>query len=368
MISGDRLRQAREFAGYTQAELAALAHVRQPQLSSAERFGEDLPEAALVQVAASTGFPIAFFQSQPQLLINDPPHFRAQSGASATQLKQARRAGEVVGEQALAMRARLQPPHLQLPTDALDPASAADAVRAAFGLRYGEPVRDLPLLAERNGVLVVGAPVAAFKKDAFSWWAGPVPILVLLSTDAGDRQAWSTAHELGHLVLHRGLTPQRVLEDEANEFAMHFLLPMHAISRELTGRLTLQDFALLKRRWGVSIQALIRTARRLDLIDADRYTSLFRQISARGERLRERITVPPVKPRGFRKMAETLFGPSPAAGLKDQATWTLGFAESVLAQHATVSDLPLRSSPLLGQAGNVTDLAGRRQQQKIRSL
>lgn len=368
MISGDRLRQARELAGLTQTELAALAHISQPRLSNAERFGEDLSDGALVQVAASTGFPPEFFYTQPDLLIADPPHFRAQSGASAIQLKQARRAGEMVGEQALAMRTRLQPPPLRLPTDTLDPASAAEAVRAAFSLTYGEPVKDLPLLAERNGVVVLGVPLRAFKKDAFSWWTGSVPILVLLSTDAGDRQAWSTAHELGHLVLHRGLTPQRTLEDEANDFAMHFLLPHHAIGRELTAQLTLQDFALLKRRWGVSIQALIRTARRLNVIDADRYTSLFRQISARGERLRERITMPPVKPRGFRKMAETLFGPSPAVGLKEQASWTLPFTESVLAQHAAVSDLPVRPSPQLGRAGNVTDLAGRRQQQRARAL
>jgi Zn-dependent peptidase ImmA (M78 family)/transcriptional regulator with XRE-family HTH domain len=364
MISGDRLRQARELAGLTQRELASSAGIPQPRLSNAERFGEDLPDGVLIDIATVTGFPPAFFETQPGLIVGDPPHFRAQSGASAAQLKQARRAGEVVGEQALVMRSQLQPPPLRLPAGTGDPRSAANAVRAAFGLAPTEPVKDLPLLAERNGVLIVAVPLPAFKKDAFSWWVGEVPVLALLSTDAGDRQAWSLAHELGHLVQHRGLTPQRTLEEEANEFAMHLLLPLDAFRRDLPAHPTLQDFALLKRRWGVSIQALIRTARRVGVIDDDRYTSLFRQISARGERLRERVSVPPVKPRGFRKMAEMLFGPSPAAGLGEQANWTPAFTEDVLARHATVSELPVRSSPSLPLAGNVTDLAGRRSRRR----
>lgn len=360
MISGDRLRQAREFSGLTQRELAATAGIKQPRLSNAERFGEDLPEFVVVNIAAATGFPPDFFSTQPGLLIEDPPHFRAQSGASATQLKQARRAGEVVAEQALKMRAQLKPPRLTLPPLGGTPSAAAAATREALGLNTSEPARDLPLLAERSGVLVVAVPLPAFKKDAFSFWFDAnIAIMTLLETDAGDRQAWSTAHELGHLVLHKGLTPTRTLEDEANEFAMHLLLPLHAFSNELPRHATLQDFVLLKRHWGVSIQALIRTAKRVGAIDGDRYTSLFRQISARGERLRERVSIPAIKPRGFRKMAEVIFGPSPAAGLREQANWTLPFTEDVLAHHASVSELPLRASPTR-QPSNVTDLSARR--------
>jgi Zn-dependent peptidase ImmA (M78 family)/transcriptional regulator with XRE-family HTH domain len=367
MISGARLRQARELAGLTQAELSAVAGIPQPRLSGAERYGEDLPESVMIHIAAATGFPLPFFETQPWLLISDPPHFRAQGGATATQIKQARRAGEVVAEQALAMRSRLRPPRLRMPAGTTSPELAAGALRMAFGVSATEPIRDLPLLAERNGLLVVAAPLAAFKKDAFSAWTDEIPIIVLLSTHAGDRQAWSTAHELGHLLLHRGLTPQRTLEDEANEFAMHFLLPLGAFRRELPAHPTLQDFALLKRRWGVSVQALIRAARRIGAVDADRYTSLFRQISARGERLRERVALPPVKPRGFRKMAEVLYGPNPASGLAKQAYWTITFADDVLAQHAIASELPIRPRPTSSLGSNVTSLASRRSDRRSQS-
>ena len=91
---------------------------------------------------------------------------------------------------------------------------------------------------------------------------------------------------------------EQVLEDDADEFAMHFLTPPAVIKREISAKATLQQFALLKRRWGVSIAALVRTARRLEIIDDDRYMSLFRQMSARGERLRERAAIAPIKPTG----------------------------------------------------------------------
>lgn len=368
MISGDRLRQAREFNGLTQRELAGVAGIPQPRLSGAERYGEDLPEHAVLQIAASTGFPPSFFQSLPGLIIGEPPHFRAQAGASATQIKQARRAGELVAEHALVMRSQLEPPPLRLPDSQREPAQAAAALRESLGLSPVEPVRDLPLLAERVGVIVIALPLPAFKKDAFSWWTGKVPLIALLPTDAGDRQAWSTAHEMGHLLLHQGLTPQRTLEDEANEFAMHFLLPLDAYRQELPQHPTLQDFALLKRRWGVSVQALIRCAKRIGVVDAERYTSLFRQISARGERLRERVAVPAIKPRGFRKMAELLYGPAPARGLAEQAHWTQTFAEDVLDQHASISDLPVRTIARHSNSpSNVTHLAERRSTTRTRS-
>jgi Zn-dependent peptidase ImmA (M78 family) len=236
------------------------------------------------------------------------------------------------------------------------PEQAAAQTRAQLGLPPGEPVTDLPLTLERAGVLVVGLPLPAFRTDAFSQWIGDLPLLALLHTDAGDRQAWSAAHELGHLMLHRGVARHRELEADADEFAMHFLLPLPAFGRDLPANPTLQHFAMLKRRWGVSVQAMIRTARRLEVVDADRYTSLFRQISARGERLAERAALAPLKPRAFRKLAEIRYGPAPAGGLARDAHWTLGFAEQVLARHATSAELPNRRLIVPANRANVTAL------------
>ncbi|MET9340281.1 ImmA/IrrE family metallo-endopeptidase [Nonomuraea sp. NPDC003804] len=265
---------------------------------------------------------------------------------SAKESNQAQRAGEIVVEAALIMLDKLEGPELTfhpLPLGT-SPAEAAEYARHELGLSPHEPATGLPVLLEHAGLLVVALPLPNIRRDAFSVWLEEThrPVLALLETDAGDRQLWSTAHELGHLLLHRGVGASRELESEADAFARHFLIPEAALNREMPTYPTMQHFAMLKRRWGVSIAALIRAAKRMERIDEDRYTSLFRQMSARGERLRERISIKPTKPRGFRSMAETLFGPNPSSGLAAMTNWTPAFAEDVLSRHATGSELPSR--------------------------
>lgn len=94
----------------------------------------------------------------------------------------------------------------------------------------------------------------------------------------------------------------------------------------------------MKLRWGVSVQSLIRRAKDLDAVTDEQYMSLFRQVSARGERMNERNQIRREKPRVYRKMAEVLFGESPATGLARLAAWTPEFAQDVLDQFAGAGD------------------------------
>jgi Zn-dependent peptidase ImmA (M78 family)/transcriptional regulator with XRE-family HTH domain len=343
VIYGSRLTQAREFALLTQKALAGDIGVSQATLSNAERDRYELPFGPLAEFAAVTGFPTGFFQEPPRVIFDGlPTHFRARAGMSAKEANQAKRAGEVITEAALLMRDKLVGPPLTLQSCSRSPEEAACRTREALGLSPGEPALGLPVLLEHAGILVIALPLPNTRRDAFSLWFEDHPVLALLDTDAGDRQLWSTAHELGHLVLHRQVGASRELEHEADEFAMHLLTPLEAMRRDVPEHPTIQDFALLKRRWGVSIAALVRTARRLGKIDDQRYTSLFKQMSARGERLRERVAIAPIKPRGFRAMAETIYGPHPAEDLAEAVLWTPAFAEDVLSRHATGSELPSR--------------------------
>ncbi|WP_157253234.1 helix-turn-helix domain-containing protein [Nonomuraea typhae] len=345
MIYGTRLTQAREFCLLTQRALADEIGISQGTLSNAERDLTELPFSVLTQFATTTGFPVDFFQQAPRVTFEGlPTHFRARAGMSVKESNQAKRGGEIVAEAAVTMLDHLEGPALTLASMPLgtDPEIAAKGARDALGLSPHEPAIGLPVLLEHAGVLVVALPLPNTRRDAFSLWLQDRLVLALLDVDAGDRQLWSTAHELGHGLLHRGAGASKTLEQEADEFAMHFLTPLDAMRREMPAHPTIQDFALLKRRWGVSIAALIRTARRLERIDEQRYTSLFKQMAARGERLRERAAIAPIKPRGFRAMAETLYGPHPAQGLARSANWTPAFAEDVLSRHATGSELPSR--------------------------
>jgi Zn-dependent peptidase ImmA (M78 family)/transcriptional regulator with XRE-family HTH domain len=361
MIYGARLRQAREMALMTQAELSRETQIAQAHLSRAERDLYDVGLDRLALLAAHLEFPTSFFTTAPTVDFGQRPvHFRSQAGMSMKQADQATRTGEVVVEAVLRLETQFEGPALHLPPAQEDAAAAAVAMRSALGIAPDEPIHGLPILLERAGVTVIGLPLGARRRDAFSLWTDGKPVIALLETDAGDRQLWSTAHEVGHLLLHRGIPAHREIESAADEFAMHFLTPPHVLERELPAHPTMSDFAMLKRRWGVSIAALIRLARRLDRLTAEQYTSLFKQMSARGERLRERTFIPPVKPRGLRAMAELAYGAAPAPALAADNNWSPVFAERVLDRHARADELPHRKLPTPPRRSNIVNIASAR--------
>jgi Zn-dependent peptidase ImmA (M78 family) len=357
VIFGARIRQAREMALMTQAELARETQIAQAHLSRAERDSYDLGPDRLALVAAHLEFPVEFFTAEPIVEFGRRPvHFRAQAAMRMKQADQATRTGEVVVEAVVRLEEQLEGPSLQLPGPQADPSDAAAAMRSVLSLGPADPAIGLPVLLEHAGVTVLGLPLAAQRRDAFSLWFGDRPVIALLDTAAGDRQLWSTAHELGHLLLHRYLPSRKDIEAEADAFAMHFLTPLGVLDREMPAQPTMNDFAMLKRRWGVSIAALIRLARRMERISQDQYTSLFKQMSARGERLRERTFISAIKPRGLRAMAEMTYGLSPAQGLADDNNWSVLFAEQVLDRHARAEELPRRVAAASTRRDNVVGI------------
>lgn len=67
-------------------------------------------------------------------------------------------------------------------------------------------------------------------------------------------------HEVGHLVMHGSSRPKE-MESQANRFATAVLIPRAAFWREFPKQHYRFDWAgltAMKRRWGVSIQAIVR--------------------------------------------------------------------------------------------------------------
>ena len=73
-----------------------------------------------------------------------------------------------------------------------------------FGLGFG-PIPKLSLLLENNGVLVGHAPLSE-GMDGVSAWFNERPFILVSSHANYFRNRLDVGHELGHLVLHRGLT------------------------------------------------------------------------------------------------------------------------------------------------------------------
>jgi Zn-dependent peptidase ImmA (M78 family)/transcriptional regulator with XRE-family HTH domain len=345
MIQGDRVRQAREINCLTQSDLASrVPPLTQSQLSRLEAdLAPDPDPETTALLAATLGVTPAFLQRPPapDVAVHSP-HFRARSRLTRVAKDAAHQWARLVYEEYRTLResasvlaVRLERLHGE------PPSAAAHEVRRILGFPQHEPIPYLLLEMERAGIVILGLPFAANDLDAFSAWSADEPLVALLGEPPGDRQRFSAAHELGHLALHSPDQRGREVELEADQFAAELLTPLDSIARVIPRHPTLSGLAMLKTEWGVSIKSLIQRARELGLVDQDRATSLYKQISARGWNKSEPGYVAPEKPRAFRKLAEISYGSGPnVERLADDAGWSQELAFRVLGQYASAAELP----------------------------
>jgi len=317
MIFGDRIRQAREYCGLTQAELARKVGVNQSAIAHLES-GRNVPTPDLLaDIAEKTGFLASFFEKE--LTYEFPVGtlaFRARSSLTAKEINQAHQHASVLFEHVQKMAERFFIPDVKLPVTNEGFAKAAAITRTAFGISPNTPIGKLLITSEKNGIFVLALSIVLKKIDAFSTWAEistERPVIVISSGRPSDRIRFSVAHELGHLVMHKTVINRVAeMERDADKFAAAFLLPEKAMRYEVHSPVTLTSIARLKLRWGVSMQALIHRAYDLDIITNRQYRYLFEQLSQRGWRVREpsNLNLPEEKPRLVAKMIEQLYGNS----------------------------------------------------------
>jgi Zn-dependent peptidase ImmA (M78 family)/DNA-binding XRE family transcriptional regulator len=313
MLSGSRVKQARELRGWTQTELAERAGVSQSTIAYVENGRLSPSDDLVAALSLQTGFPLGFFKQEPSsefpegsLLL-----FRSKAAVTAREEAQAYRYAQTIFELSQKLtRIAVRLPHL--PDES--PTNAARITRSALGLSPDTPIPDLTRTVEKAGVCVLSLPITLPNIDAFSTWAGdssPWPVVVTMADKPGDRLRLSVAHEIGHLVMHqapRGSVGD--LEREADAFAGELLLPAAAMQEELTTPVTLTSLGALKTRWRVSMQAIAMRAHDLGIITERQKRYLFQQFGTRKWRLREPIEVPLERARALRQMAELLYGDS----------------------------------------------------------
>lgn len=114
------------------------------------------------------------------------------------------------------------------------------------------------------------------------------PVIAVNSSFTGDRQRFSIAHELGHIILK--IENEELIEKAANRFAGAFLFPKDAALLELGKKRTsisLDELHLIKHKYGISMQAIIYRAKDLNIVSDNFYKLLFKEFSARGFRQHE---------------------------------------------------------------------------------
>lgn len=315
-VNGERVRQARQRKGFTQTALAELLGVDQTLIAHIERGTKQPGDDVLEHLASELELPEDFFcQADPPDFPAGSLLFRSKSGIGKRIVAQAHAQAALAFEFALRLSSRASLVPVRLPLGS-DPLVAARNVRHAMGIGDG-PISNVVRAVERLGVLVI--PLSDLSDcDAFAVWAGPArdfPVIGLVVQRPPDRTRMNVAHELGHLVLHKELSSAtQEFERQAYRFAAELLMPQAGIESELRAeRLTLFRLAELKSVWGVSMQALARRARDLEVITDRQYRYLMKQLGARGWRTSEPSLKPIAveKPRAIRKLAEVALGPAP---------------------------------------------------------
>lgn len=184
-----------------------------------------------------------------------------------------------------------------------------------------DAIENIIELLEDRGIRV-GLVSGVEDFDACTLWYDDEPVLVTKANLSGDRQRFNLAHELGHLVLR--ISPDLDEEKCAHRFAASFLIPAETVRRELGEKrfsLDPNELYLLKKKYGISMQALIYRAKDLGIISESSAQRIFRRFSVAGWRKNEPgEPIPaeiPQKMRRliFRGLAEDLISPARAQEL-----------------------------------------------------
>lgn len=332
---GERVRTLRELLGLTQVRLAEIASVSQSWLSEVETGSRDVEPDQLRSIAVATGTPMKFFFVQLSTVPLDSLRFRKLASASKVTT---RRIHAFYGESYRVAEDLLetgQYPHAPLPyatsekLEADDIECFANLTREALRLAPDKPIPHLTRVLERAGIAT--APIILTNFDTgelgsaghhfgVSYWGGvgELALIGFFPGQQGDRDRFTMAHELGHLVLHTFRPRTADPEREANLFAAALLVPRDRVLTDISERTSLTGYARLKATWGVSIQALIMRGAAVGVIGEVRKRSLFVQLSQQGWRRNEPVLVGQESPLLLWTLLSRRFGDRPYRAAADE--------------------------------------------------
>lgn len=298
---GARVRRLRIAAGVGQVNLAEQVGLASGAISMLENGRYPADKVLLDKLARALDCSPQHFTALHREPLVSPPWLRAYADASK------RSVDRLVADSTLALETAeylgLQRIPDGLPLFVNDPSDDdgieqfAAEVRAAAGLADDDVVGNMTRAAERLGCVVLPMENELGRHLGLSLRAdGTAVVRVSRPSDdpdrdvPGDRQRFTIAHELGHLVLHHACPPpvsaadaMRV-EKQAHRFAAAFLAPADPIVADLErlgGRVTLTTLAELKKSWGMAIKAFVVRFQHLGVIDSNHARSLYKQLSAR---------------------------------------------------------------------------------------
>lgn len=288
MFNPNRLSLARMRRRLTAKALAEKAQLAADTISRLENRLHTPDEATVGRLSAALGYPVDFFYcGDPPEIDTGAVSFRSFSKMSAKE----RDAAVSAGQLGLQLNAWVEE-RFSLPTPNLidlsyetNPAAAAHALRRYWG--FGEkPIGSMLGLLETHGIRIFSLSENTASVNAFSFWRDGKAFIFLNNFKTAESSIFDTAHELGHLVMHRHGDPKgiRSSEREADSFASAFLMPENDVRARMPRPITVDVILRAKERWRVSAMAMAYRVHALGLVSDFQYRSLCIELSRRGFR------------------------------------------------------------------------------------
>lgn len=291
------LRTVRQARGKSQAQLADEASVSQAAISKMEAGLITDPASEVIErIAKAVDFPSSIF-FEPDRAFGLPISLhgnamyrrKASTGSRALEKLEADLNIRLMHVRRLLAAAEFSG---ELPLPALDVDAydgdvelIAEMVRRTWLIPNG-PLYDLVSYIERAGIIVIECDLSSIGVDGLTIRTLGTPPCIFIDMSApGDRQRFTLAHELGHLIMHS--VPSPSMEDEANKFASALLMPRRDIRPYLLDRISIEKLASLKPVWRVSMAALLMRSQSVGATSDAQAQYLWRQMSALGYRRAE---------------------------------------------------------------------------------
>ena len=336
MIS-DRIARARKAAGLSLRETATLVGVSQTAIQKFEKGALTPSSAHLIGLAKAFGVRTEYFFRSFEVDLKGVEYRKH----SKTPKKLLNRIDGDVRNQAERWFELINFYPKKPVANFVVPSSVPDVVvsmeeieEVAVGVRFDwelglNPIPDLIDTLESRGLNVITTKVSGEQKfDGLAATILGSPFVVVSSEWPGDRQRFTLAHELGHIVLNGRLAAGLDEEAACNRFAGAFLMPQKKVIEALGAKrhkFELQELALLKREFGLSMQSILYRARQSGVIDEQFHRQLFKLFAQKGWRKHEPGEQYPAEETllfsqlTFRALGEGYIGDSKAAELLGQS-------------------------------------------------
>ncbi|AFL76396.1 helix-turn-helix domain-containing protein [Thiocystis violascens] len=333
----DRIRQARLAAGLTLGALGAKVGVSHTAIQKYEKGLVTPSSSQLLNLARVCGIRTEYFFRTHKVALLQPEFRKLASFSKTAQdalkikiLELVEKRVELLGAfPESPLLAFEPPPGLPKRIESLEEIEDfSERVRNAWRLGMN-PIGDLTDTLEGIGLLVIAVDennpkFSGLKAVARTEDGREYPLVAVSTRWPGDRQRFTLAHEVGHLLLLGRLADGVDEEKACDRFAGAFLAPRVAVCQLLGHQrhaLEWQELYVLKHEFGLSMAGWLHRAKQCGVITDSTYLIMYKRFSVKGWRKSEPgKPLPQEHPRLFdqlvyRAVAEQYISESKAAEL-----------------------------------------------------